>query len=526
MMPRTKFNYILLIFTAVLSTFANPGKCYSLVHAYISNNGDNTVSVIDTSDNTVGTPITVGNSPFGIAFAPSGDIFYVTNNFDNTISIVNAYSGTVETTLSTDMEPVGVAVSTDGSYAYVANSASGTLTVIDTSDYSTETISVGTNPYGVAVSPDDNTIYVTDATENKIYLIDRDSNSVTDTIDVGNGPLGVAASPDGQYVVTANSNDNTVSVITTETSAVTNYYVDLSPFGVVITSDSGFAYITNTSSNTVSVISLTGFSVNSIDVGTGPKGISITPDETSVYVVNQSDNTASVIETENNIVTATINIGTSPVGFGRFIGIIPPQSPTDLVATLTSDTGITLTWTDNSTFESGFKIERKKYSTGTFAEVATEGPDITTYTDTGLDHYTRYYYRVRAYDADGNSSYSNEVYVNTKPEDIFCFIATAAYGSSLTKEVNILKEFRDNILLTNSIGRAFVKFYYNVSPPIADFISNHDNVRTIVRLSLLPLIGLSWTILKIGAVNCFVLLAIIISGICSLIAVRSRFRKA
>jgi len=69
-----------------------------------------------------------------------------------------------------------------------------------------------------------------------------------------------------------------------------------------------------------------------------------------------------------------------------------------------------------------------------------------------------------------------------------CFIATAAYGSYLHPQVQVLRNFRDKYLITNASGRAFVAFYYRISPPIADFISKHDTLRILVRLLLTPII--------------------------------------
>jgi hypothetical protein len=118
-----------------------------------------------------------------------------------------------------------------------------------------------------------------------------------------------------------------------------------------------------------------------------------------------------------------------------------------------------------------------------------------------------YYMAVTAYDASGNQSgYSNEI-VYTVPGGSSpspspdsgtvsggggggggCFIATAAFGSAMAPEVERLRAFRDSCLLTNGPGRAFVDFYYRVSPPIADFISHDEDLRQITRVMLWPLV--------------------------------------
>jgi len=79
-----------------------------------------------------------------------------------------------------------------------------------------------------------------------------------------------------------------------------------------------------------------------------------------------------------------------------------------------------------------------------------------------------------------------------------CFIATAAFGSPMQPYVKILRSFRNRILLNNSIGKSLVNFYYKYSPPVADGISRHDSLRAMVRIGLLPVVGMSWMALKCG----------------------------
>jgi hypothetical protein len=77
----------------------------------------------------------------------------------------------------------------------------------------------------------------------------------------------------------------------------------------------------------------------------------------------------------------------------------------------------------------------------------------------------------------------------------WCFIATAAYGTDTAEEINILREFRDVVLLASHLGTEFVSLYYEVSPPIAEVISQHDFLRTAVRLGFIdPVVAiLNWS---------------------------------
>jgi hypothetical protein len=91
-----------------------------------------------------------------------------------------------------------------------------------------------------------------------------------------------------------------------------------------------------------------------------------------------------------------------------------PAAPSDLTATATTSTEVSLSWTDTSSDETGFLIERKAAG-GAFMQIATVGAGVTSYSDDGLSTGTTYVYRVRAINSAGNSAYSNRAQVTTPP---------------------------------------------------------------------------------------------------------------
>ncbi|MGH7598227.1 MAG: fibronectin type III domain-containing protein [bacterium] len=118
----------------------------------------------------------------------------------------------------------------------------------------------------------------------------------------------------------------------------------------------------------------------------------------------------------------------------------PPAAPTNLTATGVSSVQINLAWTDNANNETGFKIERKTGGSGNYAQIATVAANVTSYSNTGLVNNTQYYYRVRAYNAGGNSNYSNTA--NAKPK-----FGTPAAPTGLTASISgtfITLDWTDN----------------------------------------------------------------------------------
>jgi fibronectin type 3 domain-containing protein len=91
-----------------------------------------------------------------------------------------------------------------------------------------------------------------------------------------------------------------------------------------------------------------------------------------------------------------------------------PIAPTTLKASAIASSRIDLSWADKSSNELGFKIERATSSAGPFTQIGTVGPNVRTFSNTGLSARTTYYYRVRAYHAVADSAYSNTASTTTK----------------------------------------------------------------------------------------------------------------
>ncbi len=130
-------------------------------------------------------------------------------------------------------------------------------------------------------------------------------------------------------------------------------------------------------------------------------------------------------------------------GSGGTIPPPPPAAPTGLSATTASSSAITLRWTDTSSSESGFKVQRSLDGV-TFTQVATLGAGVITYGDSGLAAGTTYFYEVCAYNAGGNSPYSNTASATTTAAAVTPPAAPASLAATATSSSAISLSWTDN----------------------------------------------------------------------------------
>ena len=251
-------------------------------HGAMSQAGE--VWSIDTETDEVVARVVVGKHPAHVVVSADGRWAYVTNGGDNTLSVVDTKSLKVVDTIPTGEFPHGIRLSPDGKQAYVANLKGGTVSVIDTeSRKEISQIPVGKGPAQVGFTSDSRLAFVSLSQEASVAVIDPVSRKVIRKVRVGNVPIQLYATPDNRFLFVANqgsrkSPGNTVSVIDLSTFSTQRIRTGNGAHGVVVGNDGRHAYVTNLYANTVSVIDVqTRKSVATVAVGAGPNGISVGP---------------------------------------------------------------------------------------------------------------------------------------------------------------------------------------------------------------------------------------------------------
>jgi YVTN family beta-propeller protein len=251
--------------------------------AAMGGDGKGRLLVLDTATLARGpiAEIAVGAHPAHVVADRGGRRAFVTNAGDNSVSVVNLAAGAVVATIGTGRYPHGLRISPDGREIYVANVKDGSLTVIDTVRLvEAARIPVGKAPVQVGFLPDGSRVYVSLRDENRVAVIDTATRKVTGRIGVGSNPIQVHAVPDGRQVYVANQGtdadpSDTVSVIDTASGTVVDTIrTGNGAHGVAVDDTSAFVFVTNIADATVSMIDTAARKViATFSVGRGPNGI-------------------------------------------------------------------------------------------------------------------------------------------------------------------------------------------------------------------------------------------------------------
>jgi YVTN family beta-propeller protein len=312
----------------------------SALLAYVTNEGSEELTVIDTRTDSAVATIPVGTRPRGVRVSRDGKTIFVAlsgsprcpptmpdeeceklkaDKSKDGVAVVDAATRKVTRVLPGGSDPETFDLSRDGATLFVSNEDAGTASNVDiASGRIRSTVPVGKEPEGVRVHPDGNTVWITGETDHNVTIVDTRSGKVVGQVEVGRRPRSIAFTPDGTRAYVTSEVDGTVWVVDVpgrKKLKVITMPAGSKPMDAEAAPDGKRIYVSNGRGATVSVIDPATDSVlASVKVGQRPWGISLTPDGRKLYAANGPSNDVSVIDADGMTVTRTVPVGKLPWG--------------------------------------------------------------------------------------------------------------------------------------------------------------------------------------------------------------------
>jgi YVTN family beta-propeller protein len=437
------------------------------------------------------------------------------------IAVLALVSFTSSQVFAQDDNPVNIAVGgspldveVSGDKIYVSSPVDGVISIIDaTSKQVVDTILGPKGILFIEVVEEKNKLYATVEGENKVYVFDLQTHEQIKQIDIGEAEIvmfskadkpygqreytyfatsgvGLAYNNNNQMLYVVHSEVNHVNVIDTEQDeTVGTITVGITPVIIKIDELTNKAYVTNWESNDVSVIDLNANQVtNTIRTGFVPSIMEIDSDEHRLYVSHHGSPTVSVINLVSGSVEKQIQLQapTHALVLDKESGLLHiTYLPTSGVTGQAFLNRVEFIDTKTSTLVGGFDIPANPFvmkiddNQQLYASVINDGI-------------------VFVVDLPEHAAYQEVV---TKGEEIKsqpvdeggCLIATAAFGSELAPQVQLLREVRDNVLFSTSSGTRFMagfnSIYYSFSPTVADWERNNPVFKELVKTTITPMLS-------------------------------------
>lgn len=301
------------------------------VKGYVSNFGDDTVSVFDTGRNQVVATVPVAEGPFGVAASPSGELVFVADYYGGAVSVIDTSADEVAATVAIAGAPHSVAFLPDRPIAYVSDTANGVLVEIDTESFVVrDTLPVGLRPAGLAAAPDGRRLFVALYGEDRLAVVDVDSGTVTARIGsffAITAPVAVAVAPDGSfgYVSSTFGNQQLFRFSPSSLFAenLPNWFDEAGD--LAITSDGRRIIATKPARNAVYAIDAATQKIGrGHSVRARPQGIALSPDGETLYVANSGDASVSVLDADPIGPRTRFSVGDTPMRIA--IAVVPVHS--------------------------------------------------------------------------------------------------------------------------------------------------------------------------------------------------------
>jgi YVTN family beta-propeller protein len=241
--------------------------------AYFTEAFNGGVGITSTKTRTLDGFIPTGSIPTGVAFSPDGSRAYVANQFDNNVSVIDVATSQVITNISTGgLSTFAVQVSLDGSRLFIGTNGT-TVFIVDTGNNQILTSAeVGAAPNAFVVAPDNRIIYVSSFVGGTVTELDLFTGAVLRTFFVGGTPQGMAITRRGDRLYVANE-AGYMSEVTLQSGAITaTIPLAGGGFGVGVTSDDVQAWVTIPSQGKVQIFNLQNHHLSqAITVGGEPR---------------------------------------------------------------------------------------------------------------------------------------------------------------------------------------------------------------------------------------------------------------
>jgi YVTN family beta-propeller protein len=308
-------------------------------HAYVSNEGAGTVSVIDTDSGRVVATLAVGKRPRGLKLSRDGSRLYVAvsgvprcvgGDMDcdplkhdllaDGIAVVDTRALKLLKTLSAGSDPAQLDVTPEGRRLFVANADTGGASVVDavTGDRITR-IPVGRGAESVCLSPDGAWALVVSQKDSIVSLIDTHLLELVRTVAVGQRPRDATFSSDGRFAYILGELDASLYRIAVPSGQPVQRLIQLRrqdhPLALTLDAPEHRLYVSSASGGRITVVALDDPHVLAeITVGVRPHGMALTHDRALLFAANSGSNDVSVIDTASFHIIKTIAVGRSPWG--------------------------------------------------------------------------------------------------------------------------------------------------------------------------------------------------------------------
>ncbi|MCH4564855.1 MULTISPECIES: PQQ-dependent catabolism-associated beta-propeller protein [Halomonas] len=293
---------------------------------FVSNEKDNTVSVIDGDTLEVVETIGVGRRPRSMAFSSDGSELFVAVGDDEAIDMIDLETLQVVRSQSSGDDPEVIRVDPNRPYLYVSNEDDNIVSVLDYEARTRVTeIPVGVEPEGLGISPDGRWLVSTTETSNMAHIIDTEAMEAVHHRLVGARPRHAEFTHDGREAWVSSEIAGMVTILDMEETFDVKHTIrfdvpgvpreTVQAVGVVLTSDGRYAFVALGPSNRVAVIDQQSYEVlDYLLVGQRVWHLALNDDESRLYTTNGVSGDVSVIEVDGLRAIKSIPVGRFPWG--------------------------------------------------------------------------------------------------------------------------------------------------------------------------------------------------------------------